>query len=376
MNLTDLEHATLELWAKKFGFTATLGFICLTCSRKKSQHLTVRGIITSIFHEGMPIGKPFFISRGFLGQNSRDTMSSLQQGSGQAEAFERLNKSPNRIALISSISTNKLNDDNNKNETEKSMNTVSLADALGHSFCGLLVCRTLDPAMESPVLSAYAYKLMIFFIPASGGKNAIVLSTVTKHGPYFTLLICICVMATCPNLPDRVRRGSPVAEVYGLEAPWANDHHKNFNRTSICGVDSPCLKVEQKFGELHYSVGPPYLVERSDLVRITNSWTKFVPRVYEKYPELLAEMYAYSMAAAHENLPHTILTSYMISNTDMDEEGWKYIDELKDDELPISLGNLTYKNRDGEIIEISEKKARRDSFIPVCPPIPNVNPNL
>ena len=27
-------------------------------------------------------------------------------------------------------------------------------------------------------------------------------------------------------------------------------------------------------------------------------------RVYEGYPYLLAEMYAYSMAAAHERLPH------------------------------------------------------------------------
>lgn len=51
-------------------------------------------------------------------------------------------------------------------------------------------------------------------------------------------------------------------------------------------------------------------------------------RVYEKYPELLAEMYAYSMAAAHQELPHLTLMNYMISNTDMDEEGWPFIDAL------------------------------------------------
>lgn len=34
------------------------------------------------------------------------------------------------------------------------------SDALGHSLSGLLTARTLDPAMESPILSAYAYKLM------------------------------------------------------------------------------------------------------------------------------------------------------------------------------------------------------------------------
>lgn len=53
-------------------------------------------------------------------------------------------------------------------------------------------------------------------------------------------------------------------------------------------------------------------------------------RVFEKYPELLAEMYAYSMAAAHEELPHYIVRHQMISNIEMDEEGWSYIDPLGD----------------------------------------------
>ena len=43
---------------------------------------------------------------------------------------------------------------------------VLTADALGHSYCGLLFARTLDPSMESPVPAAYAYKLMLFFIPS------------------------------------------------------------------------------------------------------------------------------------------------------------------------------------------------------------------
>ena len=51
-------------------------------------------------------------------------------------------------------------------------------------------------------------------------------------------------------------------------------------------------------------------------------------RVYEKYPELLAEMFAYSMAAAHQELPHLTLTNYMVSNTEMDEEGWDHVDKL------------------------------------------------
>lgn len=104
------------------------------------------------------------------------------------------------------------------------------------------------------------------------------------------------------NIPIKVKKGQPAAQLYGLGAPWTMNG-KNFNKTNICGLNSPCLEVKRIFGEDHYSVGPPYLLEKSDLYKLSLSWTDFVPRVYEKYPELLAEMYAYSMAAAHENLP-------------------------------------------------------------------------
>jgi hypothetical protein len=56
----------------------------------------------------------------------------------------------------------------------------------------------------------------------------------------------------------------------------------------------------------------------------------FCGRVYEGYPYLLAEMYAYSMAAAHENLPHLQMEHYMVSNTDSPGEGWPLIDRLND----------------------------------------------
>lgn len=65
-------------------------------------------------------------------------------------------------------------------------------------------------------------------------------------------------------------------------------------------------------------------------------------RVYERYPDLLAEMYAYSMAAAHEDLPHFSVMHYMVSNTEVTDEGWPWIDALGTDvcqppvEMPIS----------------------------------------
>lgn len=123
-------------------------------------------------------------------------------------------------------------------------------------------------------------------------------------------------------------------------------------------------------------------------------------RVYAKYPSLLAEMYAYSMAAAHTELPHFTLHNLMVSNVHADDEGWKWIDALGDNvcedpvdgvyypghnmpavlhfcqfyraaeigfqkrrikkelfncdspmmlELPKDLGTVDYKNRDGEV---------------------------
>ena len=67
--------------------------------------------------------------------------------------------------------------------------------------------------------------------------------------------------------------------------------------------------------------------------------------MYTKYPELLAEMYAYSMAAAHRNLSHITMTHYMVSNIDMDEEGWKYIDAFGDNVCNPPINGIFYPNK-------------------------------
>ena len=64
---------------------------------------------------------------------------------------------------------------------------VLSADAMGHSFMGLLVARALDPAMITPVPAAYAYKLMILFIPSTGSKNTIVVTLIDSQGEYMVL---------------------------------------------------------------------------------------------------------------------------------------------------------------------------------------------
>ena len=129
---------------------------------------------------------------------------------------------------------------------------------------------------------------------------------------------------------DKVAPGRPVAQMYGLGAPWTNDTHLKFNRGRVCGPGSPCLEPDRNYGAAHFSVGPPYILIKEDMIRLTETWTKFLPRVYEKYPHLLAEMYAYSMAAAHEKLPHLQLENYMVSDIDGYGEGWPHVLNLTD----------------------------------------------
>jgi len=83
------------------------------------------------------------------------------------------------------------------------------------------------------------------------------------------------------TLQDVIERGKPVAQLYGLGAPWGNDKHKHFNRTHVCGLNSPCLKGSEGYLSQHYAVGPPYIAEKYDFYKIARSWTDFVPRVYE-----------------------------------------------------------------------------------------------
>lgn len=42
--------------------------------------------------------------------------------------------------------------------------------------------------MESPVPAAYAYKLMLFFIPSTGGKNAAISIILSRHGSWVALI--------------------------------------------------------------------------------------------------------------------------------------------------------------------------------------------
>lgn len=79
------------------------------------------------------------------------------------------------------------------------------------------------------------------------------------------------------GVPFKYQKGIPVSQLYGLGAPWTTTN-KNFDKYKICGKDSPCTLPSMPFGDKFFSVGPPYIMEKSDFLRVTETWTKFVPR--------------------------------------------------------------------------------------------------
>jgi hypothetical protein len=64
------------------------------------------------------------------------------------------------------------------------------------------------------------------------------------------------------------------------------------------------------------------------MYQISLKWTEFAPKVHAQYPHLLAEMYAYCIAAAHLGLKHMIIDSLMVSNPGTGGEAWPLVDKI------------------------------------------------
>ncbi|KAL7570669.1 hypothetical protein ACA910_014942 [Epithemia clementina (nom. ined.)] len=125
-----------------------------------------------------------------------------------------------------------------------------------------------------------------------------------------------------------IRHGAPMGQMYGFSVQWKT----KVNTTQLLGplaatVQSPIDDLSMKQAQKSYIVGPPYIATARDMYAIARQWSYFVPRVHDQYPFLLAEMFAYSLAAAHLRLPHQTARTFMISALDgYNSEGWYLID--------------------------------------------------
>lgn len=124
--------------------------------------------------------------------------------------------------------------------------------------------------------------------------------------------------------PNVVLRGRPVAQHYGLGGQWV---HK-FDVKAIAGEDSPALKYTDSTANDFFSVGPPLMLHVDDLADLGPIWAKNMRDVLKVETDILADMWAYCMAAAHLGLEHTILDQYMVSTwAEHPEQANRWIDD-------------------------------------------------
>jgi peptidyl serine alpha-galactosyltransferase len=131
-----------------------------------------------------------------------------------------------------------------------------------------------------------------------------------------------------------VSKGYPMGQLYGYGLQWKQKINMTTVLNSIpkmaAGKTTPIDTMTNDRARAGYVVGPPYVAIASDMYQIVVTWSQFVIPVHDQYPHLLAEMFAYSLAAAHLLLHHQTATSFMVTDTHISHkgEGWKYVNDM------------------------------------------------
>jgi hypothetical protein len=131
----------------------------------------------------------------------------------------------------------------------------------------------------------------------------------------------------------QIAHGAPMGQRYGFALQWKT----KIDMSLVAPADelpSPVDSMSNQEAMAGYVVGPPYIATARDMYAICDKWCAFAPLVHDQYPHLLAEMFAYSLAAAHLQLSHQTAASFMVSSTGSGkQEGWPYIDRLPDEHI-------------------------------------------
>jgi len=130
-----------------------------------------------------------------------------------------------------------------------------------------------------------------------------------------------------------VERGQPFAQEYAMGIAFLMQLKSKMHLIApLNELPSPVQNLS-RHDALAYQVGPPYIMKGYDLWRLVNKWVDFAPSVFTATTNHVSEMYAYSAAAAHLQLPHATAQSFMVSNADvLHGEGWQLIEnEAKED---------------------------------------------
>ena len=111
---------------------------------------------------------------------------------------------------------------------------------------------------------------------------------------------------------DIVKHGHPHAQKYGFGNGWLTS--LNGQLEDIVGPQSPALNISLQDAADYYPAGPPYVATAKDMYQLAVHWVKFLPGVYTIFPQFMAEMHGYSIAAAHLQLPHKLAEGFMVSD--------------------------------------------------------------
>ena len=140
------------------------------------------------------------------------------------------------------------------------------------------------------------------------------------------------------TLPARVTLGRPAGQHFGIGGVWAragtkmaSPAFKDFSKADVCGFDgAPCTQTTLKEADTKYAVGPVYLAHVQDWRRVSRAWWQMMPKVHDQYPQLLAEMYAMTIATANLTLPWSLVSHFMVSDpkTMSPTEAWSWVEDL------------------------------------------------
>ena len=95
---------------------------------------------------------------------------------------------------------------------------------------------------------------------------------------------------------DVPEKGRPVGQRYGIEGGWVGGR---FDLDRILGPGSNKAKTySTATAGKYFSVGPPMIAHTDDWAELAPAWEKYMRPVLDQEKDILADMWAYSMAAA------------------------------------------------------------------------------
>ena len=116
--------------------------------------------------------------------------------------------------------------------------------------------------------------------------------------------------------------GYPVAQPYAFGSKWID---------KMCaGTSAACpVSLSRMEARQHYAIGVPYLLGAADFQAIARRWYSYMQVVVEQMgtKDILADQYAYSLAAHAAGLPHRKSTM-MVSNVWSGGEGWDVLETI------------------------------------------------